>query len=129
MKEKRVLQAVLKGKCPRCRQGDIFSHSTVNLKKFGKMHDSCQVCQLKFEVEPGFYFGSMYVSYAFSVGIFLVTGFSVYHLGDNPSAIVYILATALASILLYPFNLRYSRLILLYVFGGVQYDPNFTKKN
>jgi len=33
------------------------------------MHDRCPVCDLKFEREPGYFLGAMYVSYALGVMI------------------------------------------------------------
>ncbi|MDA9312066.1 DUF983 domain-containing protein [Vicingaceae bacterium] len=32
-----------------------------------EVKDSCENCNRKFSIEPGFYYGAMYVSYAFGV--------------------------------------------------------------
>jgi uncharacterized protein (DUF983 family) len=32
-----------------------------------EVKDSCEKCNRKFSIEPGFYYGAMYVSYAFGV--------------------------------------------------------------
>jgi hypothetical protein len=42
------------------------------------MPDYCSVCGLKFNPEPGFYTGAMYVSYGLSVSLFIVTFFTLY---------------------------------------------------
>lgn len=34
-----------------------------------RMHERCPVCDLRFEREPGYFVGAMYVSYALSVPI------------------------------------------------------------
>lgn len=84
------------------------------------------MCGLRYEPEPGFYWGAMFISFAFSTGIMLVVGFLVYHLLNDPDVWVYILAVAVVTVLLMPFSLRYSRALMLYLFGGVHYDPHFT---
>ena len=37
------------------------------------MHDACAVCGLRYEREPGYFVGAIYVSYAVTVGIAIVT--------------------------------------------------------
>tara|TARA_B110000977_G_scaffold201165_1_gene294494 strand:+ start:1927 stop:2310 length:384 start_codon:yes stop_codon:yes gene_type:complete len=63
--------SVLCNKCPRCAKGDFFYSHPYNLKQFGNKHTNCTHCDLKFEREPGFFFGSMYISYSFGVALFV----------------------------------------------------------
>jgi uncharacterized protein (DUF983 family) len=42
---------------------------------FPKMHESCPVCGLKFEREPGYFLGAMYISYA--LALFTIAGLGV----------------------------------------------------
>jgi uncharacterized protein (DUF983 family) len=116
--------AALQQRCPRCHQGRLFTYSAFNLTKFADMPTACPVCGQAYEPEPGFYWGAMYISFAFSTGIMLVVGFCVYFLLDDPDTWVYIVSVAVASVLLTPLSLRYSRTLMLYWFGGVHYDPN-----
>ncbi len=88
------------------------------------MKDACSHCGLKFELEPGFFYGAMYVSYAFSVAIFITTVFILFFLAGDPSLMTYILSVVGASFILYPLNLRYSRVLFLHVFGGVKYNAS-----
>ncbi|WP_045690491.1 DUF983 domain-containing protein [Hymenobacter sp. AT01-02] len=88
------------------------------------MPEACPVCGQRYEPEPGFYWGAMYITFAFSTGIMLVVGFLVYHLLHDPDTWVYVTWVAVMSILLTPLSLRYSRTLMLYLFGGVHYDPN-----
>jgi uncharacterized protein (DUF983 family) len=61
-------------KCPRCRQGDMFiTKNPYRLKSFMKMYDNCIVCGEYFDKEPGFYYGSSYISYGLSIGISIAT--------------------------------------------------------
>src|SRR5438309_11847214 len=60
-----VVKAVARAACPRCRKGPIFRSSM--LRGFVAMHERCPVCGLKFEREPGYFLGAMYVSYLVSI--------------------------------------------------------------
>ena len=91
MTEKSVLSGVLNAKCPRCRQGDLFTHGMMNVKKVSSMHKNCPDCNLRNEKEPGNFNGAMYVSNGFSTGLFLVTAFILYHFFDDPSVNVYLI--------------------------------------
>src|ERR1043166_2788411 len=59
------LQAILRGLCPRCRVGKIFSRSL--FAGLPKMNDVCPSCGLKFEREQGYFLGALYMSYAMAV--------------------------------------------------------------
>ncbi|AIZ64432.1 hypothetical protein PK28_13485 [Hymenobacter sp. DG25B] len=118
--------AMLAQKCPRCHTGPLFNHSVWNLSKLTDMPEACPVCGQRYEPEPGFYWGAMYISFGFSTGIMLVVGFLVYHLLHDPDVWVYILSVAVVTVLFAPLSLRYSRTIMLYLFGGANYDPNYT---
>jgi uncharacterized protein (DUF983 family) len=37
----------------------------------GDLHEQCPRCGLKYEPEPGFYYGAMYVAYALGVALFV----------------------------------------------------------
>jgi hypothetical protein len=87
------------------------------------MNPTCPHCNASLNPEPGFYFGAMFVSYAINVAIF-VSCWLVLYLFVQPSDTVYISVIALAALVFTPFNYRASRLLWLYWFGGLNYDPN-----
>ena len=58
---------ILRQRCPRCRTGAIFRYSI--FRGFPKMHERCPVCDLKFDREPGYFLGAMYVSYGLGIAI------------------------------------------------------------
>ncbi len=101
----------------------MFTHSPLNATKFMKMNKACPHCGVLLQPEPGFYQGAMYVQYAFTVVVFLVIGLSLYNFAEPVSDWVYVGATVAAVLLLAPLNYRYSRIIYLYTFGGIKYDP------
>ena len=115
-------------RCPRCHQGQLFTYSALNISKFALMPAQCPVCGQTFEPEPGFYFGSMYITFAFNVATFLVLGVSIYYLMGNPDTWVYVTAITGVTVLFTPVILRYSRALMLYLFGGAQYNKNWRRR-
>lgn len=115
-------------KCPRCRQGDMFaSKNPWNLKTTMKMYEKCPVCKQPLSIEVGFYYGSSYVSYGFSIAIsaatfvawWILIGFSVY---DN-RFFWWLGLNAALLILLQPYLMRVSRTGWLAFF--VRYDKDW----
>ena len=70
---KSVLYSIINAKCPRCREGNMFPKGTLYTPKFADMNHNCPRCGQDLEQEPGYYYGAMYVSFGFNVGIFLVS--------------------------------------------------------
>lgn len=100
-------------KCPRCRTGKIFGAGTFSLKQ--RMNKNCPHCGFKFEIEPGFFYVAMFVSYALSVAQFIAVCIATYVLsGGSESPWVYLAACTITTIVLSGFNFRYSRVIQLY---------------
>lgn len=117
-----LTKALLHAKCPHCRQGTMFVHPLKNLGKFNQMNAQCPHCHVGLEPEPGFYQGAMYVGYALTVAVTILVFVAVYLLGITsmwtPAVLVIV-----TMVLLVPINYRYSRVLYLYMFGGIKYDP------
>ena len=84
------------------------------------MPDQCPVCDQKMEIEPGFYYGTGYVSYALSVAL-LAISFVLYHLlfglSYKDNSFFYALGSSISLILvLQPLIMRYSRVLYLHMF-------------
>jgi hypothetical protein len=82
---------------------------------------------MKFEVEPGYFYGAMYVSYAFVVGEMLNVGLLTYLITGNDTSPWLYISTILGSILLLtPINYRYSKIILLHLLTPkIKYYPDY----
>ena len=91
------------------------------------MPERCAVCGLVFEPEVGFYWGAMYISYAFSTVIVALVGVLLYFLGNDPDVWVYVVAVAAAVVVFTPLMFRYARAVMLYAFGGTHFDPRYSK--
>ena len=69
------IYSIFKMKCPKCHETDLFiNKNPFKLDGFFGMPKQCSVCHQKFELEPGFYYGSMYVSYGVTIA-YLVSVF------------------------------------------------------
>ncbi len=117
------IYSVFKGKCPACLQGDVFKSTAIyNPKKFDKMYDKCTHCGHKYEIENGFWYGAMYVSYgmtvAFSVATFVLT-YLIYPAAD---AWLYFGLIVFVLVALVPISFRYSRLIWMNMFTSFNPD-------
>jgi hypothetical protein len=86
------------------------------------MNHSCPHCGVQFEPEPGFYQGAMYVGYAFTIAVIVAVSIVLYFV-ENASEWLYISVIVGLMILLAPLNYRYSRIVYLYLFGGIKYKP------
>ena len=124
--------SMVRMKCPNCHKGNMYSNPGIfPLKKLLDMPERCPVCNQKYEIELGFWYGTGYVSYAISVAtIFvlailyaLIVGFSW---KDN--SIYFFVGLMIASlVILQPWIMRYSRVLYLYVF--VKYGRGQTMKS
>jgi len=82
------------------------------------MKDRCSTCGQNFRLEPGFYFGGAYVSYALGVLANLLVLFVLYlfmgNLFEHGAAVI--IAIVLTTVLISPIVFRYSRVMFLYIF-------------
>lgn len=121
--ENSKFMAMTKGLCPQCRQGKMFKYPIWKISKFAEMNENCPVCNLKFEVEPGFWYGAMFVSYANTILLLIFMGVGMFYIFNDPPTIYYIMTITVMSIILVPFNFRISRSVFLHLFGFVKYKP------
>jgi len=108
---------ILEEKCPKCGHGKVFAKKgNPLLFQMPKMNHNCTECGHKFEREPGYFFGSMYVSYAMTVAEMMVV-FAVAHFFVK-SYIGMVSLIALFAVLLSTFNFRLSRMVWIYMFDS-----------
>ena len=123
--------SILTMRCPRCRRGPMFKDpnpfKSLKLSHIFDMPDNCEVCNQKYDMENGFWFGTGYVSYGLAVGAtgltfllwLLFIGVSTtdnrifWWLGLN---IVFL-------VVIQPWLMRLSRVIYIRFF--VRYDENY----
>ena len=116
------IYSIINNKCPKCNEGNFFEdNNPLHLKKVLKMNSHCSYCGFKYEIEPSFFYGAMYVSYGLTVGASIITSVILFFLGLNLLQIFIIIFIML--ILFTPVTLRLARLIYSNIF--VHYDARY----
>lgn len=110
------LYSILTGSCPVCHNESMYvSKNPYNFSKVISMHERCSNCNTKYQMEPSFFYGAMYVSYgvgvALGVGAFLIAHY-IFQL-NLMGSFLFIIGTVLG---LFPFILRLSRNIWINLF-------------
>ncbi len=121
-----IIYSTIANKCPRCHKGKIFEKN--NPYTFNKpllMRDSCSECDLRYEREPGFFYGAMYVSYAMMSGIF-ITWFISDLLWLHMEAFTLAVSVMLNILVAFPIVYRWARIVWLNFF--IRYDKNVLNK-
>jgi len=127
------LWSVFTLRCPRCRRGDLFrernAYRSLKMSSILGMHEKCPVCGQKFDLEPGFWYGTGYVSYAlvvlFSVITFVLWVLTVGISMDDNRVFGWLILNAVLILLLQPWLMRFSRAVYLNFF--VHYDGDYDK--
>lgn len=111
--------------CPRCREGKIFTEPLV-LSEPLNMPEKCSVCGQRTNPEPGFYYGSMFLSYILSGFLLLGTALLlVFYFGWTANqAMLFVLFLAAV---IYLKILRVSRSI--WIHAVVKYDSKSTNQD
>lgn len=118
--------SIINFKCPQCHEGDFFLHKkNWKLSKITALHSNCSNCNLKYMLEPSFYYGAMYVAYALTVGI-AITVFLISNLIFSLELWESFIAIIVVLILGGPINLKISRIIWINIF--VKFDKKHLKK-
>lgn len=125
MKIARILKATFTLSCARCHEGKLLRFHPYNLKKLGDTNRTCSNCGLRFSREPGFFFGSSYVSYMLTVAI----GAAVVVIGALlrefalPELGWYTILGALIAVLVALFPLVYVRARAMWLSFFVPFNP------
>lgn len=115
------LNSIVTGSCPKCQQESMYEDTNpLHLSKVLKMNENCSHCGFKYQIEPSFFYGAMYVSYGLNVAVgiaaFIVS--FVFFGATIEQSFISIIATL---VVLFPFVLRLSRNLYINMF--VSYDP------
>ena len=117
--KKGKIYSVFSNKCPKCNKGSFWKSNNPYYNLFfngGENHKNCSNCDLKFEIEPGFFYGAMYVSYGLGIGLgslILIISLAIF---EMKNILVLSLIIGLIILILAPVNYFLSRLIWLNAF-------------
>ena len=126
VKKGNKLYSILTGACPKCHGESMYQNKNAYvLADTLKMNDSCSKCGSKYKIEPSFFYGAMYVSYAVGVA-FSIAAFIISYVFLGTSAKTSFIVIVGMLILLMPVIMRLSRNIWINMF--LNYDPTLVKK-
>lgn len=113
--KKGKLYSILYLKCPRCNSGNLFSNEKLYRRKgFFDMPERCSHCGLKYQPEPGFFYGAMFVSYGLSILITGLVWFILTLFGFDFMAVIW--ASVITLLISMPLVFRLSRAIWINLF-------------
>ena len=123
--------SMLTMKCPRCRRGPMFKSPNpfrkLKLNYIFDMYDNCPVCNQKYDLETGFWYGTGYVSYALAVAVSATTFIAWLVLigvsTDDNRIFWWLGLNAVLLVVIQPWLMRLSRVIYMRFF--VRYDENY----
>ena len=105
------LYSIVTFTCPYCHEGKFFVSHPYDLSRVGDMHESCPNCGRKYSIEPGFYYGAMYVAYAIGVAVCVSTWVAIMVLRPSMGIIAQILTISGVMILGTPLFYALSKII------------------
>ena len=119
------LYSIITGSCPKCHEESMYTHKNPYvLSQLLKMHERCSNCNTKYKIEPSFFYGSMYVSYAVGIA-FAVAAFVISFLFVGTSLLNTFISIIATLVVFMPVIIRLSRNIWINFF--IKYDPNAIK--
>ncbi len=113
------LYSIIYNYCPRCHIGYFWPERNPYKNLFisnGGDIGSCKNCNLKYEIEPGFWYGAMYVSYAITVFVSIFVWLIINTFNKEIDVFIQISIISLILIFLFPVVYSLSRLIWINLF-------------
>ena len=118
MKPISQIHSIIKLKCPKCRQGDLFiKKGLFRYNLILDMPEHCSVCQQKFEIEPGFWIGALWTSYPIVIAI-EVPFLGMALVSTTISPWISFTGMLVAFLIFYPLMLRLGRSIWIHISIG-----------
>ncbi|MDC6365618.1 MULTISPECIES: DUF983 domain-containing protein [Flavobacteriaceae] len=125
LKKGTKLYSILTGSCPKCHEESMYvNQNPYALSQIFKMHERCSHCDTKYKIEPSFFYGSMYVSYAVGIA-FAAAAFIISFLFIGTSLVNTFIAIVGTLVVFMPVIIRLSRNIWINFF--IKYDPPVVK--
>jgi len=120
------LYSILFGACPKCHMESMYMvNNPYRITETLKIHDHCSHCNVKYRLEPSFFYGSMYVSYGVGIA-FAVAAFVTSNLILGASVNITFLSIVGTLVVFAPIIMRLSRNIWINFF--IHYDKALAEK-
>lgn len=108
--------SILRMKCPKCHEGDFFKGTIYSFRNMGEVKEKCTCCNQKYVLEPAFYQGSYYITYALGVGLFLISWLLQYLLFPSSGVSGFLGVFVILVIVLTPLMYALSKIIWINFF-------------
>ena len=123
LKKGSKLYSILTGSCPKCHEESMYlNKNPYNLMEIYKMHEKCNHCNTRYKIEPSFFYGAMYVSYAVGIA-FAVAAFVISYIFLSSTLKTAFIAIVVTLVVLMPINMRLARNIWINMF--ISYDKDW----
>ena len=128
LKKGSKVYSILTGTCPKCQNESMYQvRNPYKLNATLKMNETCSHCGTRYKIEPSFFYGAMYVSYAVGIA-FAMAAFIIarYFIGIEDLLVTFfiIMGTLIGFM---PIIMRLSRNIWINIF--MSYDKSLDVKN
>lgn len=121
LKKGNKLYSILTGSCPKCHKESMYAKKNpYQPGHLFKMHERCSNCNTKYKIEPSFFYGAMYVSYAVGIA-FAVAAFVVAKILLGAGLITTFIVIVATMVAFMPVIIRLSRNIWINFF--IKFDP------
>lgn len=99
----------------------MFRHSPYSGKGVSSINKTCSHCHISYQLEPSFFYGSMYVSYAIGVAIAVAVYVLLLLFGIGKNMIASFVIISVTILLLAPYVYQLSKAVWASFF--IKYDP------
>ena len=105
----------LQEKCPKCGEGHVFVQNS-SFFSLPVMNDHCEKCAYRFDREPGYFLGAMYLSYGFAVLQGIITFFLALFLFPDLPTFWSIFLVLIVILIFGRKNYKLSRVLYIHIF-------------
>ncbi|RCL72737.1 MAG: DUF983 domain-containing protein [Flavobacteriales bacterium] len=119
--------SLLNLRCPKCRTGKMFQHKPYSFRGLSSLNKTCPHCITSYQLEPSFFYGSMYVSYALGVALAVAVYVLLLLFGLQKNALRSFFIIASSIIVLSPYIYQLSKVIWASFF--IKFDSKKVSKD
>lgn len=110
-----IISRILKEKCPNCGDGEVYVKKA-HFFQLPVMNEKCSSCSYRFEREPGYFLGAMYLSYGLAILQGMIT-FIILKLVSPDISLFWLISVIISVIVVFSMkNFKLSRILYIYIF-------------
>lgn len=110
----KIIPAIFQERCPHCGEGHVYDNK--KWYQLPAMKESCESCGYRFDREPGYFIGAMYISYGLAVFEGIITFLICHFAFPNLETIWKPVAVVGVILLLGRKNFKLSRVVYMHIF-------------